>query len=119
MPNLPLRECRRPGCRELTRDRSGYCDNCQKYRREQRNSKKADPFYGSARWKKARNQYARNNPLCEECGREGKIVPMALVDHITEIADGGALLDTNNMQSLCVRCHAKKTAQERRRREGR
>ncbi len=31
------------------------------------------------------------------------------VDHITAIANGGDMWDENNLQTLCSRCHAKKT----------
>jgi len=33
-----------------------------------------------------------------------------MVDHIREISDGGAQLDSSNLQSLCSACHAAKTA---------
>lgn len=31
-------------------------------------------------------------------------------DHIIEVADGGDMWDENNLQTLCLRCHRKKTA---------
>ncbi len=30
------------------------------------------------------------------------------IDHIKQIAEGGAILDRNNLQTLCVPCHRKK-----------
>lgn len=40
----------------------------------------------------------------------------AQVDHVTPVADGGAMWDRRNLQSLCVGCHESKTAAEHRRR---
>ena len=42
-----------------------------------------------------------------------------LVDHITPIRDGGAVLDGDNLQSLCRACHDAKTAEDVRKRAGR
>jgi 5-methylcytosine-specific restriction endonuclease McrA len=41
----------------------------------------------------------------------------SLVDHITEIKDGGAALDIANLQSVCQSCHNKKTAAQRAKRK--
>jgi 5-methylcytosine-specific restriction enzyme A len=32
-------------------------------------------------------------------------------DHITEVANGGAMWDLDNLQTLCVKCHQEKTSQ--------
>jgi 5-methylcytosine-specific restriction protein A len=34
------------------------------------------------------------------------------VDHIKPISEGGEAFDIGNLQSLCVSCHAKKSAKE-------
>jgi 5-methylcytosine-specific restriction protein A len=34
------------------------------------------------------------------------------VDHIVPVARGGALLDWDNLQSMCHGCHSRKTASE-------
>jgi len=39
------------------------------------------------------------------------------VDHIVELKDGGAELDPENCQALCVRCHQLKTAGEKKTRK--
>lgn len=36
------------------------------------------------------------------------------VDHIQEIKDGGDMWDENNLQTLCHKCHSKKTTNSRR-----
>ncbi len=52
-------------------------------------------------------------PLCKMCGH-----PADLVDHITPILDGGAVLDEENLQSLCRTCHTTKTQTDLVRRRG-
>ncbi len=52
-------------------------------------------------------------PLCRMCGRLAD-----LVDHIVPIMDGGAVLDEENLQSLCTACHARKTQADLARRRG-
>lgn len=36
------------------------------------------------------------------------------IDHIIPIEQGGAELDNDNLEATCKRCHAKKSAGERR-----
>ena len=65
-------------------------------------------IYSTARWQRVREYKKKRNPLCEECARQGRITPMALVDHIVPIEEGGAVFDMENLQSLCAACHNKK-----------
>ena len=64
-------------------------------------------FYQSRRWRSLRALKLRHDPLCEECQRNG------LLDHIVPINKGGAPLDMSNLQSLCNKCHAAKTARDK------
>ena len=72
------------------------------------------------RWKMARADYLRRNPLCVFCKREGRVTAAALVDHVTAHRLGDAKLsgdadqiakawklfwDRGNWQSLCTPCH--------------
>lgn len=83
-------------------------------RKPQEGRKEKTGFYSSAAWIKLRNCYRMNNPLCEECNRNGKVVHMKIVDHIRPIREGGEPLDYNNLQSLCDSCHNAKSGRERR-----
>ena len=65
-------------------------------------------------WQKARKAYASEHPFCEDpYGLHDDPPPVAIVDHIVPISDGGPRLDARNFQSLCWSCHEKKKAQER------
>jgi len=44
------------------------------------------------------------------CQWQGCTAPATDVDHIVEIADGGAFLDEGNVQALCRLHHERKTA---------
>jgi 5-methylcytosine-specific restriction protein A len=70
-------------------------------------------------WQRVRAERLRVEPSCRPCRAEGKTTPASEVDHIVSIADGGALLDINNTQSLCHDHHADKSAADRARRTGR
>lgn len=67
--------------------------------------------YNSQEWRKLRNEYIKNNPLCAECLRQGKVTPAVDVHHHKSPFKTGEinwtlLLDYNNLESLCKKCHA-------------
>nr|DAH08110.1 MAG TPA: HNH endonuclease [Caudoviricetes sp.] len=74
-------------------------------------------FYQSTAWRKVRAVKLSQDPLCEECARQGMAVPAQMVDHIRPINEGGAALDMKNLQSLCHTCHNRKSGQEKHRRK--
>ncbi len=50
-------------------------------------------------------------PLCVECKAKGIITPSRAVDHIIKLSVAPERkYDLSNLQSLCGRCHAIKTA---------
>lgn len=76
-----------------------------------------NPFYWSKAWRKLRILKLAENPLCEECQRNGKLTRAQMVDHIEPInkIDPYDLqgiykhpLSKSNLQSMCNSCHAKK-----------
>ena len=69
-------------------------------------------FYQSKQWRALRNWYIKQNPLCEMCKRKGITKSGNCVDHIKPVTLGGHKVNENNLQTLCNRCHAKKSAQE-------
>lgn len=71
-------------------------------------------FYDSMAWRRARRAVLRRAWRCARCGAIAEHV-----DHIVPIADGGALLDAENLQPLCAPCHNAKSATERAARDAR
>ena len=73
-----------------------------------------DTFYSSSAWRRLRKIIIQLEPLCRWCNEEGKVVPAQMVDHIIPIKQGGEKLDRANLQPLCNRCHAQKSAWDKR-----
>jgi 5-methylcytosine-specific restriction endonuclease McrA len=61
--------------------------------------------YGRKRWRQRRKAKLQNNPICEHCRRELAID----VDHVDGDNTNNA---ASNLQSLCKKCHGKKTKQQ-------
>lgn len=69
--------------------------------------------YGNTRWRKARATWLKREPLCRECLKSGRTVAARVVDHIIPWQDGTKeFWDTSNWQSLCIRCHNRKSGRE-------
>ena len=69
-------------------------------------------IYNTDRWRKLRNSYLAEHPLCEECLKNGKSVLAEHIHHINEITNGKTdeeMLELgfnpNNLESLCHDCH--------------
>ena len=62
------------------------------------------------RWEKLARCYLAQHPLCVDPfgDHAGRVVPAECVDHIVPRSRGGTD-DLPNLQSLCARCHSKKT----------
>lgn len=69
-----------------------------------------DNFYQSKQWKDFRKNYLILNPLCRICEQNNTVTEANTVDHIQPIKQGGSRWSTYNLQPLCSKCHAKKSA---------
>jgi 5-methylcytosine-specific restriction protein A len=65
-------------------------------------------------WKKhLRPAQLLREPFCRECAKHGRRTPATVVDHVRPFAgDWQLFIDPANHQSLCKRCHDRKTALE-------
>lgn len=81
-------------------------------RKQHQRSVDNSEFYNSRTWRGFRAAYLLKNPLCVHCKQEGVLTEATVVDHVVRIADGGAKLDENNMQSLCKKHHNRKSGKE-------
>jgi len=115
---MPLRApsaCRRPGCAGLVRD--GVCSRCGPLKvatnalHDTTRGDRAERGY-DGRWRRVRAMHLRSEPLCRMCQAAGRVTLATMVDHIVPIRDGGERLDDDGLQSLCVDCHAAKTADD-------
>jgi len=110
LPKKPKRPCSYPGCPELTENR--YCEKHQQSVKEYEFNRGSAARRGyNYRWRKARERYLKEHPLCVQCEREGKLTPATVVDHIKPHKGNRELFwDEDNWQSLCKACHDSKTA---------
>jgi len=112
MPYRSKKPCRYPGCPKLTDMR--YCpeherlesQRYEKYRRYPNHSMNYDES-----WRRTRERFLEEHPLCEMCQSEGRLIPAVLVHHKVRIADGGANED-ENLMPLCEYHHSSLNAKE-------
>lgn len=78
-------------------------------------------FYNSPEWKKCREAYRQSvGGLCERCMKRGLIVPGDAVHHKTRLTpdnlnDPSITLSFDNLELLCVNCHAEEHRKHKRR----
>lgn len=115
-------ECKHMGCINLTRNKSGYCDEHQeeyeakeKARRNTFNSiynkdNKYNKFYWTQKWRKLRDYVlVRDKFLCQDCLKNKKITEATEVHHIEKIRKAWhKRYDPDNCISLCGECHRKR-----------
>jgi 5-methylcytosine-specific restriction enzyme A len=66
--------------------------------------------YDSPEWKALRKAQLQRQPMCVVCGASGKWM---VADHVTPVRLGGGFYDINNLQTLCKKCHQRKSQSER------
>ncbi|UXE04804.1 HNH endonuclease [Arthrobacter phage Shambre1] len=111
MPRAAQSRCTRRCGKYATKD--GRCDDHQ--RQPWENTSKRNQVLDRKLWERAKKHHLTLEPGCRVCGSTHNVV----VDHITEIADGGAPYDDSNLQTLCGAHDTEKTALARRLRAAR
>ena len=101
MPRKPKRPCSWPGCPNLTEGR--FCEEHQKKENRRYEKYGRDPAvrrrYGRA-WKRIRDKYASEHPLCEQCLKAGRYVKTEEVHHKLPLSQGGTH-ERSNLIALC------------------
>ena len=105
MPRRPMKLCLTGGCHVRSRG-----SRCKKHRvqvlrsAERRRGNAHQRGYGR-KWRLVAGAWLRANPLCVRCGRMATVC-----DHIIPHRRNAELFwDVTNRQSLCKRCHDRKT----------
>src|SRR5262245_20827350 len=66
--------------------------------------------YTTQRWQRLRRMKLRQNPLCEQCLRQGRLEVAVVVDHIVAVSAGGDTYPPlDGLMSCCTSCHNRKT----------
>ncbi|WP_460056404.1 HNH endonuclease [Pseudolactococcus yaeyamensis] len=119
MPKKPQKPCKYQSCPHLTD--TDYCEEHKNQARKRYERYERDPEtsrrYGKP-WRKIRERYVAQHPLCEQCFDEGCLRPVEHVHHIQELSQGGSN-DFNNLMSLCKHHHSKEHLTRRNKGEGR
>lgn len=107
----PKRICSHPGCSNLTQ--SARCEYHEAIKHKQRERTHYHAWYSSRRWRILRTKWLSLHPFCVRCIVNGNVVIATIADHIRpHKGDTKLFYDTDNLQSLCKRCHDIKTAKE-------
>ena len=110
MSTEPSHPCAWPRCPNLTRRQ--FCNEheaADRRRKQVTVGEDGGAFLDSSRWRKLRLMVLRRFPLCRLCGAGA-----TEVDHVIPRSDRPDLAATpSNLQSLCKRCHSRKTMAER------
>ena len=72
-----------------------------------------DPFYHTARWKRASLAFIADNPLCADCQKVGKLTAANVTDHHIPKDICPDPWDITNWRPLCRTCHSKKSAKDK------
>lgn len=112
-PQKAKRPCLSSGCKDFASNK-GYCDKHQsRVKQRDRDRGTAHQRGYDAEWKKHRDQFLKEHPLCVECSRKGYVMPATVVDHIIPHKGDKVLFwDKKNWQPLCETHHNIKTASE-------
>ena len=111
MAQAPLRPSSHAGCPVLTRE--GWCPK-HKPKHKRRVSAEYHGWYSLPIWTdQLRPEQLLREPFCRECAKRGWRTRATVVDHMRpHRGDWELFTDRNNLQSLCKRCHDRKTAFE-------
>lgn len=126
---IPLQTCNRVGCNKLIPYNQRYCkkhleDSLKRnrgsekwnYSYRKRVYGKYEKFYHSRRWRRMSRNYRAKHPFCKLCRQKGLYTHAQIVDHIIPIRTPKGWQkrwDESNFQSLCIRCHNRKSLEDR------
>lgn len=106
---MPSRVCilRGPGCSDggIAVSGTSRCPDHSKGWTKSPEMQARSHFYDSRAWRERRARQLEAEPNCRQCG-----APATIADHIHNIGSGGD--PDGPLQSLCLKCHNRKTASE-------
>lgn len=73
--------------------------------------------YNSKEWRRLRDLYMHEHPICADCLAKGKVTPAEDIHHIVSPFKNGEinyklLLDPDNIVALCKDCHGMRHAEQ-------
>lgn len=78
----------------------------------QENRTEQKRFYSKKKWRKLRDMYLAEHPLCERCLQAGRAEVAEHVHHKIELTESNykdpmISLNPDNLEALCFDCHSK------------
>ena len=117
MPSRPPRACSYNRCKLYSSDGTSYCEKHKPVpttgwiAHREKHGNRHQSGYGSD-WEKIREAILiRDRHLCQVCISLAVFTQATHVDHILNKANGGTN-SHSNLQSLCYKCHKRKTQEE-------
>ena len=120
MPSAPLKQCRKPGCPNVTRGES-FCEKHSKKRNAlvKEKSREYDKLRGTRTQRGYNNRWLRESKhfikgkVCVICEKNGIVKMAECTDHIIpHKGDMELFWDITNWQPLCSPCNTKKAIKE-------
>lgn len=107
-----FKPCGHPGCRALVNDGT---NRCPAHKVEAWKRRDDAPFrIRGSKLTTLREALFRDEPLCRECAKAGRVTLAVIRDHIVPLSVAGVDLPTNEgCQPLCQACSDAKTEGER------
>lgn len=108
--------CLHRGCNVLVDSGVGRCEahaSDKQAARKQYDANRPEwhGMYKSKRWLDARIRYLQRHPLCVECEKQGRLTLGNTINHIIPHKGNYDLFwDEGNWETLCERCHNRRTA---------
>ena len=117
MPSKQKKLCNESGCRNIVTRGSKCAEHYKEPVRDYKAEKAAKPlhnkWYSDPQWRRIRAIQLKLKPLCADCLARDILRPACIVDHIDpHKGDWSKFTDPDNLQSLCKKCHDRKTAKE-------
>lgn len=108
MPLKSNKQCAKAACWKIIDGSLSYCPKHKPkpFKNILRNNTK---IYNTRRWRKLSKKQLADEPLCRSCKKKGKVMLATHSDHIISISEGGEPFEQSNLQSLCIKCHTRKT----------
>ena len=112
MPRAVVRVCAHPGCPELVKSPTRYCEQ---HAPKRNHSKRSGPSPYDAEWRAIRKRYLANHPYCCDLfgihAYRGEVALAVDVDHIVSLREGGTH-DEANLRGFCHSCHSRRTGRD-------
>lgn len=107
MPTAALHPCQ-PGCPTLVPRGQTRCSVHKRQRDRDRGTAYQRGY--DARWRKYRERYLQEHPLCVPCGEKGRVTAATVVHHrVPHKGDQVLFWDPNNHEASCAPCHDART----------